>query len=1058
MNKLYTSSLRVYIALGLLALLGIVAGLDLPISLYPNSNRPTIQASIPYGALNSTEFRETYGDIIEQELKSIETPDLAVDKIVADYKQNTLYLKIEFGWGAEPKSALREVSTTLNSLSGSWPKIVRDGLWVDYWSESGGFIAVSFYSNKRTLDELYDILEPELSPKLIKVKDASEAGLWNPNQKMLQVELKPGAMASLGIFPRDVENAIYKGFEGYVGGSITLGPKHINIQMSRQVDNLEDLKSVLVQTPSGGAVTLDEVASLSIGPSTKSTRIFKTSGAKSLILFANPRSGGNVKRMAEEVLEIVESSKKDFPPDIQYKVLVDPSEFIRDAVSNVFHEVLMAAGLAVLVLFLFIGSLKNTITAAIEIPLSMVLAFILMKLTDMNINLISLGGLALSAGMNVDASVVVMENIFRHLEEHEGELTYKDKVALIIRAVKEVSLPIMGATIASLVVFAPLAFTSALTNAILGDLAKAVVFSHGFSAVVAIILVPTVRLHMMTREKKIFIPTSPIEGTLKKMERLYERSLRNFLSRPKLQYTVYALSVCALIGALTFIAPNLKREIIGTPDTDWVILGVNTDGQTLIAQMEAVTDRVEADLLQKFGADIGYTFTQIHNPNSSNIMGRLHNKKDMDRIWKAMQEHFQNTPELRFWVIPWNPAELPIPNPPDMTLEVRGGNDEDRALVAKSLEEELSKLEYFDSLWSEPSATLDDIIAIRPFTDQWTQITKSGAHFVPYDLADLSRVATEGKTLTNVTIAGDTMNVNMTYPAGSLETREDIEALPVQVAGKLIPLGALAQVVNEKATPKVSREDGRELYKVIGRFNKGNESKAGPALEKTDAFLAKFKEEMKDKLELTSAPAVARVDARKELSDALSQLATAIGLSILLIFITLFFQFGHLIHVAIVLTAIPSGILGVLIALGVFQSTLSLNSALGIILLNGIAVANSIIMVDFIRVMIAKGHAPKEAAIWASVKRLRPILITSLTTILGMLPIALGLGEGGKVLRPLGLSVAGGLWVSMLFTLYIVPALEYSFYKKFPPKRLTSPLGDEQSSTALASQTQEQLQ
>ena len=160
---------------------------------------------------------------------------------------------------------------------------------------------------------------------------------------------------------------------------------------------------------------------------------------------------------------------------------------------------------------------------------------------------------------------------------------------------------------------------------------------------------------------------------------------------------------------------------------------------------------------------------------------------------------------------------------------------------------------------------------------------------------------------------------------------------------------------------------------------------------------------------------------------------------------------------AIVLTAIPTGILGVLLALGLFQSTLSLNSALGIILLNGIAVANSIIMVDFIRVMIAKGHAPKEAAIWASVKRLRPILITSLTTILGMLPIALGLGEGGKVLQPLGLAVAGGLWFSMLFTLYIVPALEYSFYKRYPPKRLESPHEELTQNTSEAI-VQEQLQ
>lgn len=1054
MARIFTSPLRVYIALGLLALIGLYAGLDLPISLYPNSSRPTIQAGVPYGVLNANEFKESYGEVIESKLKAIETPELEVDKIVADYTKSRLYIKVEFAWGADPKIALREVSTTLNSLSGSWPKLVRDGMWVNYWSESGGFTAISFYSHSRSLDELYNILEPELSPRLLKIKDASEAELWNPNQKMLQIELKPSALASLGLFPRDVEAAIYKSFEGYLGGSLNLGPKLIGIQMSRQVDHLDDLKNILIPTPNGGSATLDEVANLSIGPGAKSTRIFKTSGAKSLILFANPRTGGNVKRMAEEVLATVEEIKGNLPSDIEYKVLVDPSEFIRDAVSNVFHEVLMAAGLAVLVLFLFIGSLKNTVTAAIEIPLSMVLAFIMMKLTDMNINLISLGGLALSAGMNVDASVVVMENIFRHLEEHEGELTPMGKIQLVINAVREVALPIMGATIASLVVFAPLAFTSALTNAILGDLAKAVVFSHGCSAFVALLLVPTVRLQMMSREQKTFIPVSPIEGTLKRVELFYEKTLRSFLTSSKLQVIVYLSSITALVLSLVFIAPNLKREIIGTPDTDWVILGVNTSGHTLIAQMETVTDKVESELLQKFGADIGYTFTQIQGPNRSNIMGRLHNKHDMDRIWKAMQETFQNTPTLRYWVMPWNPAELPIPNPPDLTIEVRGGKDEDRALVAKTLDEEISKLELFDNTWAEPSATQEDIITIRPYVDQWSVLSKAGISITPYDLADLSRVATEGKSLTNVTLAGESMGVSMNFPDGTLATKEDVEALPIRAGGRLIPLGALARVGYEKDAPSVTREDGRSLFKVIGRFNKGNDGNKDQALQKSDEFLASFKEGLKERLELESLPSVTRIDASIELTEALSQLAVAIGLSIALIFITLLFQFGHLLHVLIVLTAIPTGVLGVLLSLGIFQSTLSLNSALGIILLNGIAVANSIIMVDFIRTMVARGHAPKEAAIWASVKRLRPILITSLTTILGMLPIALGLGEGGKVLQPLGLAVAGGLWFSMLFTLYIVPALEYSFYRRFPPKRLEAPSDAENSSEEVLEQLQ----
>jgi HAE1 family hydrophobic/amphiphilic exporter-1 len=223
-------------------------------------------------------------------------------------------------------------------------------------------------------------------------------------------------------------------------------------------------------------------------------------------------------------MSVVHEVETSFPKDIQYKVLVDPSEFIRSAVDNVFHEVFIAAALAVLVLFLFVGDLKNTATAAIEIPISMVMAFILMRMAGMNINLISLGGLALSAGMNVDASVVVMENILRYFEEKKDafSLSWKEKVELVSKAVEEVFMPVVGSTIASLVVFIPLAFTSELTNAILGDLAKAVVFSHGLSAFVAIILVPTIRLQILSsRKTAIKEKHGPLEKPLRKLSKSF---------------------------------------------------------------------------------------------------------------------------------------------------------------------------------------------------------------------------------------------------------------------------------------------------------------------------------------------------------------------------------------------------------------------------------------------------------------------------------------------------------------------------------------------------------
>lgn len=1058
MKGVYSSPFRVYLCLFALALAGVWAGTQLPISLYPNSSKPTIWANVSYGSMTADEFLQTYGRRIEGTLDGISTDKLEVENVTSDYGTSGVSYKTEFGWGSDPKEAKREVQTLLNGLSGTWPKEVRDSLGVNYWSKSSGFIALSFFSDERSLDELYDLLEPLLVPKLAKVQDAEGASLWNPNRKEVRIELNSEAMAQLGLFPRNIEEALRGGKSGYFGGSVVVGTKKLTIQMPRELEDIKSLENLLVPTPKGSVVHLSDIARIDLGPSSNHNTIFKTNGASSLILFANPRTGGNVKRMAEDILKIVEEVKPQLPADVQHRNLVDPSEFIRQSVRNVIHEVFLAAGLAVFVLFMFIGSFRNTVTAAIEIPLSMVLAFIMMKITGMNLNLISLGGLALSAGMNVDASVVVMENIFRHFEKVKGPLNYSQRLQVIIRAVKEVMLPVVASTIASLVVFAPLAFTSDLTNAILGDLAKAVVFSHGFSAFVALILVPTIRLHLMKTEKGVEPPKSPIHGVLVKLEEGYGRALRAFIKSRMVKWAAVASIVGLFAGLLLVVMPQLKKEIIGTPDTDWMILSVNTSGNTNIRQMETTSSIEEARLLEKFGGDFKYTFVQIRGANQSTIMARLKDKKDMDRVWKAMDGEFQNSPTTYFWVGPWNPAELPLPDPPHMRLMVRGGSTEDRRLLSKDLLDELKEKQVFERTWSNPGVDRKENIQVNPKKDLWPLLYQQGARFSPYDVSDLARVATEGKSLGDINIEGETYPVRLNFPAGTISTMEDLMALPIGVGNKILPFKALSDIGLVQSKPRIYRENGRDVVIIMAKTKKGEETQKDAALAKAKKLVSDYEKKDKSYLGLTSNPQFYFEDADKDLNNALKQLAGAVGMSILLIFLTLLLQFGSFAHTMIVLLAVPLGIMGVLGSLFIFKSTLSLNSALGIILLNGIAVANSILLVDFIRKLVNEGMVPLEAAILAGKKRMRPILITSFTTILGMLPIAMGSGEGGKILQPLGISVSGGLWFSTILTLFLVPLFEVLYLdwkrkREFKLPRPDYPMEEEASDEVVVEQT-----
>lgn len=1028
---IYRSPLRVYLALAVLSAVGIFSAFQLPISLFPNSSKPAITMCIGTN-LSPEAFLRNYGETIENQVRSIRRGTLEVENVVARYRPKRNCFGAEFKWGGDPDEAMREMQSVAANVRGLLPDESRDKINVWTSARSGGFLALSFYSSERSLSELFKILEPVIVPKLGQVKDAQDPDLFNPQQNQILVELRPESLASFELMPLEVETAILRSLDSYGGGTLTIDGGTLNLDFPRAVQSLQELRLLQISTAGGRSVSLGDIARLDLTVPLDSTQIFKTSGTPSLILFAQPKPGGNVKSMAEDIKAIVEDSIKQLPKDIQYRIIVDPSEFIRSAVGNVGKEVAIAAGLAVLVLFLFVGNLKNVATAAIEIPLSLVLAFILMRFSGMNLNLISLGGLALSAGMNVDASVVVMENIFRHFEEQKNRrLNFEERLKLIVEAVNEVRFAVIASTIASLVVFLPLAFTSALSYAILGDLAKAVVFSHGFSAIVALILVPTIRLHLMkngmTHEKP-----SLLEGPLQKLEVGYSRALGHYLEFPLLKRSVLGLIAILLVVLVMFVVPKLPREVIGKPDTDWVTVDISTVGNTLMRQQESQIDEIEQRLLKELGDRVLYTFTQIWRADQGQVMLRLRDKHQMTAVLAELSEKFQNSPVLTFEFEAWNPAELPLPDPPDFQIAVKGSDLNAMADTAREFSNALQEQKIFPRVSIDPSLGREESLMIRPRFEQWMMLANQGVRLSQAQLADLTRTATAGQKLSTVNFGGEKMALFVRFPENYATTAEELAALPIGVGARILPLKALASIQLEASAPPILRENGREAYLVRGRGVAGERKKNAESVEKAKALAKNWKNpaSTKDvnKEAATSTPSVLQIDdPQKDLNEALEQLVIAVSLSVLLIFLTMVFQFGSIMNSLLVLVAVPLGFIGVLISLFVFQSSLSLNSMLGVILLNGLAVANSIILVDFLEKKVAEGIAPKLAAVEVARVRLRPILMTSLTTGLGMLPIALGHGEGGKILQPLGIAVAGGLCFSMVTTLFIVPSLQVSW-------------------------------
>jgi HAE1 family hydrophobic/amphiphilic exporter-1 len=1016
---------RIYVFIGVLAAIGIWCGLKLPISLYPQTSKPVVSLYVGYGGYSSEEFIRKYGAQIEYQLENIKNTGLALESVKSNYSATSVDYTITYDWKVPFANALKEVQAVAASAKGFLPRESGDDMGVSQWNENAGFLAISFYSSRHTLNDLYNLLDPVISPELKKITDAEEAVLWNPESQEVGVHLIPEKMALYGLLPGAVHRSIDTSLSSLTGGEVRLGQDSASFQIPTPLKSGVNLENHIIDLAGKRRVHLKDIADISVGRSDERSNAFKTDGKESLILFASPKSGANVKRMAEDILALVKKQEKLFPDGVQYRVLVDPSEFIRGSVQNLVKDIIFAALLTVLVLFLFIGNLRNVVTVALEIPLSMVLAFIVMYATGMNLNLISLGGLALAAGMNVDASVVVLENIFRHQarwsQQNTGPQSASDRFLMILNAVREVAGPIFVSTATTLIVFIPLAMTTDLTNAILGDLAKAVIYSHAVSAFVAVFLVPSIRLTLMKHSGNKPVGVAPLEKQMRWLEKNYIRLVQQVLGRKTIKLAAYTVPV-VIAGLLALlIVPKLPKEIVGTPDTDWIFMSVTAPQSSAPRQMENILQEVESKALKTERDYVDYTFVQMQSKNNGSVMLRLKDKADMKGCVERLQKAMSNTPELFFYVDAWNPAELPLPHMNHLEVRVSGKNNED-------IRQTISRIKYFVNeqgdykrLSTKPSAPNSKIHQFIPYEHVWSNLEADGNSLNLMDVLQLTVYANRGKSPGSMLIDGKMTPINMKFADHRYQNPDLLAAYPLKIAGKVVPLSALGHFKTVEAPTEIFRQDGREVGILSSTLDKSEE-------DNWEALSATYRDLLaKNQKELTAGKDVALefMPAKKELFEALAQVRTSLIISLLLIVLVLWLQFQSLRQVLIILMTIPVGLIGAFVALYAMGSTLSLNSALGVILLNGIAVTNAILLVEVYNHMLSKGVPSREAVLEACRSRLRPILITALTTVLGMLPIAMGWGDGGKILQPLGIVVGYGLLFSTAISLFIVPIALY---------------------------------
>ncbi len=1010
-----------------LAAVGVVLVTQLPTQLYPRTRKPAIGVTIRHPAFTAVDFYDGYSDIIENSLRGLRDAEV----VEATYHTNSTRIRVEFDWNVEAEEALSRVESAMAALRGRLPEESRD-YSVNYWrTENPGFLAVAVSSSELDPIELYELIEPVLRGPLSRIEDAEEVEIVSVEELRAEVTLNQDALLRYGLTPVGVAQAVQAGYRPQSVGSFRNSAEQFNVRLLHGIDSIFDIDRIQVGTMEGTPLRLSDVAEVSVRYDLP-RRLFRANGRRSVMIFATPIDGGNIKQMSDDIAAVLrEAAAEDFPSHVRYDFMVNPADFIDNAIFNVARAALLGALFAMTVVVLLLGDVRNIVIIALSIPLSMTLSFILLYLFDVSINLISLGGMTLSVGMIIDSSIVVMENIHRHRRERRDTGDSHDNgrvtAALIMESVREVRAAVIVATATSIVVFLPLSFTSPLTNAVLGDLARAVMFALGSALLVALTIIPLIAFYLFRRDEAGPIRKHRLarlsEALLGTLTRGYEALLRRLLNSRVVSLLFMTVSFGGLVLLVIFVLPRIPAEIIADPESDkvmvWFFNRDTTDQEELL---EAIAP-LEDELLERYAEEMTTLFTQIRSSSAGNFLLSLKSSRDMRRVEEELRDRFQSTTTWRFSVFPWDPAALPLPRARDLHLRVAGDDPITVIGLLDDAAETVRDLDIYGNVFTNPPTGLSEELILRPRTHVIERFPGYGVS----QLVSLGRTALAGTQAIEMTEGNQNIRVRLQYPDGSFESRDDLENYLLPYNGGAIPLRHFFDVERSRGVTRVVSVDGDRQFNLYANMRSGTPD------HQRDALAAQALNAVLAEADVSAGYSISAEDTRADINEAIRSLLLALVASLVVIYLLLAVQFNSLSVPLLILVTVPLGFIGVIASLYLFNSTLSLNSMLGTILLGGVAVNNAILMIDFYYRSARRGESKRDAILRAARLRFAPIIITMATTILGMLPIALAMGDGTNIIQPLGIAVSGGLAVSTLFTLFMVPCILNLLQAKLRP-------------------------
>lgn len=1004
-------------------LLGTISYNKLGTDLFPDLKNPALYVEVKSGQRPPEEVEK----LITTNVESTAARQEGVKSVYSVTKVGYTKVTVEYGWDQDMDAAFLDLQRSVSSLSQN--ESIEEVNVTRYDANATPIMTIALTHNEvKDMNELRKIAENYMRNELVRVDGIADIQLNGQEQAIVEISTNPYMLEAFGLTADGIASQITAINQNVSGGTITDGDIQYTVKGVNLITRLQDIENIIVafkensssgssssseSTSSAGKtkapVYLKEVASVSIR-NKEPENLARYNGERCLGISIYKENKYNTVNAVENLLAKMDEFRKSLP-GYDFHIISNQGEFIGSSINEVKDSALMGIILAVIILYLFLRRVNMTLIVSLSIPISIIATFNLMYFNGLSINIMTLGGLALGAGMLVDNAIVVMENIFRNMEENN-----LPPAEAAVRGTSEVAGAITASTLTTIVVFLPIVYLQGAAGELFKEQAWTVSFSLLSSLFVSILFIPMLASKFMRKKENTTSHAITIKG------------FGNFVGKVlKRKYLVIAIATILMIASYLML-PLIGMEFMPKTESKEFSILVNMEPGTRLKSTDNAVGTIE-DAIRTLGQDeIEWQYTLVGPSNLESQSGGKLESENQSQIKVKIKK--DSKLDADYFITNIN-ENYPLPEGVEISYE-KGESALQSILGTEGaplvIEVKGEELELLDELCTEIKEKITGIPGIydiksslekgAPEVNIKIDRLKSGIYGI--DVATVSNQVSEklsGKDAGTFETQGETIDINIKVPEVTLSEIYDIEIVQGE---KKYRLGEIADI---------------EITSAPKEINRINQSRTGivTAMIEKQYSLSHITPAIQEKLSEVEFPAKysAKITGEEEMrQESFSGLGFALFLSILLVYMVMAAQFESLRHPFTILLTIPLAGVGCILAFLLTGQTLNMMAFIGIIMLAGIAVNSSIILVDAINRLKEEGHPLEESIKMAAQHRVRPIIMTSATTILALLPMCFGFGEGASLRSPMALAVIGGLLTSTIMTLIVIPCVYYVIDRK----------------------------